>query len=58
MNELGMQTRRRPIGRDYAAAKDAEGGKKARRLSNPEGFEVDLCILESFFENKQIKKSV
>ena len=26
--EFGSGTRRRPIGRDYAAAKDAEGGKK------------------------------
>ena len=25
-NEFGSGTRRRPIGRDYAAAKDAEGG--------------------------------
>jgi hypothetical protein len=25
--EVGRRTRRRPIGRDYAAAKDAEGGK-------------------------------
>jgi hypothetical protein len=25
--EFGSRTRRRPIGRDYAAAKDAEGGK-------------------------------
>jgi len=25
--EGGIGTRRRPIGRDYAAAKDAEGGK-------------------------------
>jgi hypothetical protein len=24
--EWGSRTRRRPIGRDYAAAKDAEGG--------------------------------
>ncbi len=26
--EFGSRTRRRPIGRDYAAAKDAEVGKK------------------------------
>ena len=26
--EVGSRTRRRPIGQDYAAAKDAEGGKK------------------------------
>jgi hypothetical protein len=26
--EVGIETRRRPIGRDYAAAKDAEGGIK------------------------------
>ena len=25
--EFGIRTRRRPIGRDYAAAKDAECGK-------------------------------
>ncbi len=28
--EVGIGTRRRPIGRDYAAAKDAEGGNKAQ----------------------------
>ena len=28
--EVGMRTRRRPIGRDYAAAKDAEGGHSAK----------------------------
>jgi len=26
--ECGSGTRRRPIGREYAAAKDAEGGKR------------------------------
>jgi hypothetical protein len=26
--EFGSGTRRRPIGQDYAAAKDAEGGKE------------------------------
>ena len=26
--EVGSRTRRRPIGQDYAAAKDAEGGKE------------------------------
>ncbi len=26
-NEVGSRTRRRPMGRDYAAAKDAEVGK-------------------------------
>jgi hypothetical protein len=30
--ELGSRTRRRPIGRDYAAAKDAECGMKGQRL--------------------------
>jgi hypothetical protein len=29
--EVGSRTRRRPIGRDYAAAEDAEGGVKRRR---------------------------
>ncbi len=28
--EFGIGTRRRPIGRDYAAAKDAECGKKTK----------------------------
>jgi hypothetical protein len=28
--EVGSGTRRRPIGLDYAAAKDAEGGKERR----------------------------
>jgi hypothetical protein len=28
MREVGRRTRRRPMGRDYAAAKDVEGGKK------------------------------
>ena len=28
--EFGSWTRRRPIGRDYAAAKDAEGGKQEK----------------------------
>jgi hypothetical protein len=30
MIEVGSWTRRRPIGLDYAAAKDAEGGKERR----------------------------
>ena len=30
ITEFGNRTRRRPIGRDYAAAKDAEVGKIAR----------------------------
>jgi hypothetical protein len=28
--EVGIRTRRRPIGQDYAAAKDAEVGKRAK----------------------------
>ena len=28
--EFGSRTRRRPIGRDYAAAIDAEGGKQEK----------------------------
>ncbi len=31
ITEFGSRTRRRPIGRDYAAAKDAEVGKKKVR---------------------------
>ena len=30
--EWGSRTRRRPIGRDYAAAKDAEGGMRKTDL--------------------------
>jgi len=30
--EFGMRTRRRPIGRDYAAAKDAECGNQRSEL--------------------------
>ena len=33
-SEFGIRTRRRPIGRDYAAAKDAEGGKKELEFGN------------------------
>ena len=32
--ELGSRTRRRPIGQDYAAAKDAEVGKRAKRVEH------------------------
>ncbi len=32
--DFGFRTRRRPIGRDYAAAKDAEGGKKELEFGN------------------------
>jgi hypothetical protein len=31
--EVGSRTRRRPIGRDFAAAKDAEGGMTGSRKS-------------------------
>ena len=34
--ELGMRTRRRPIGRDYAAAKDAECGISAGKEPRPQ----------------------
>jgi hypothetical protein len=53
IEELGIRTRRRPIGRDYAAANDADVGKKGRHLSSPKGFRVDLFLFESFFEKKQ-----
>ena len=33
--ELGRRTRRRPIGRDYAAAKDAEVGKASAEGREP-----------------------
>jgi hypothetical protein len=35
--EFGIGTRRRPIWRDYAAAKDAEFGKKKRRHEAEDG---------------------
>jgi hypothetical protein len=39
LNEVGSRTRRRPMGQDYAAAKDAEVGKlmmevRGRRSDN------------------------
>ena len=36
MTEFGSRTRRRPIGRDYAAAKDAEGGMEEDRMRKSE----------------------
>jgi hypothetical protein len=43
---LGSQTRRRPIGRDYAAAKGAEGGKKkgGRLTAHGIRFEADELV--------------
>jgi hypothetical protein len=34
MTEVGSGTRRRPIGRDYAAVKDAEGGGRKTEGGN------------------------
>jgi hypothetical protein len=42
--EFGIGTRRRPIGRDYAAAKDAEFGKK-KGGPKTEAFDLGLRIL-------------
>jgi hypothetical protein len=45
VDEVGSRTRRRPMGRDYAAAKDAEVGKKERRQRVEFGI-LQLRILE------------
>jgi len=44
ITEFGSRTRRRPIGRDYAAAKDAEVGKIGRSIR--------LRILDSGLQNE------
>ena len=40
-DEFGMRTRRRPIGRDYAAAKDAEVGKSTQRAKS-----IAHCVMK------------
>jgi hypothetical protein len=42
--EVGSRTRRRPIGRDYAAAKDAEFGKEKQMPTELEDFGIEIAI--------------
>ena len=53
-----MRTRRRPIGRDYAAAKDAEVGKNEERKAIPEDCNHPLKILcrKTINNSKKIDK--
>ena len=48
-SEFGIATRRRPIGRDYAAAKDVESGKSESRGGGLSPPDRRVLFLQFFF---------
>ncbi len=55
--EVGMRTRRRPIGRDYAAAKDAECGKGNAEVREVGSRNAEVGMRKSEMREMGMRKS-